>query len=158
MTKSSDETAADQRTKNGPLPPRAPHLHRVAAVIALAICAEIVGAFIATKTGRWDLFERSGSIVTAVGLLVASRRYVRFSPRELALLHAENLEKLNSPEGPDDILIFKRGLALSAFGTVIWGWGQYLGWWSFGFLAIWALFAIRDALRDSNKAGLEGFR
>ena len=56
----------------------------------------------------------------------------------------------------DAILTAKLGLALSAFGTVIWGWGRYLGWWSFGYLVIWASFAVRDARRD--KARLECLR
>jgi hypothetical protein len=36
------------------------------------------------------------------------------------------------------------------------GWGQFLGWWSFGYLAVWAIFALRNAGRDWNKAGLGG--
>ncbi|MGC2460810.1 MAG: hypothetical protein WA446_07555 [Steroidobacteraceae bacterium] len=30
-----------------------------------------------------------------------------------------------------DAYTAKLGLALSAFGTIICGWGEYLGWWSF---------------------------
>jgi fatty acid desaturase len=152
MTTPSDEPSVENLEAPGVSSGSAPHLRRVGALIVVVICAEIVGAFLATKTGRWDLFERSGSIVTAIGLFVASRRYLRFSPRELALLHAKNRGRSNSPEGLEDILTSKLGLAFSAFGTVIWGWGTYPHWWGFGILAIWALFIIRDAHRDSNRA------
>jgi hypothetical protein len=43
---------------------------------------------------------------------------------------------------------------VAAFGTVIWGWGKYIGWWSFSCLLVWALFAARDARRDSSRASL----
>ena len=51
----------------------------------------------------------------------------------------------------DDIYTAKLGLALSAFGTIIWGWGQYLGWWSFSYLVVWAVIAARDAWRDVDR-------
>jgi len=50
------------------------------------------------------------------------------------------------------------GLALSAFETIIWGWGKYLGWWSFAYLLVWALFAARDFSRDLHKGYLRGLR
>jgi hypothetical protein len=50
--------------------------------------------------------------------------------------------------GPEDIYTQKLGLAISAFGTVIWGWGGYLRWWTFSFLALWAAIAAYDAWRD----------
>lgn len=49
----------------------------------------------------------------------------------------------------EDVLTAKMGLALSAFGTIVWGWGKYLGWWSFSYLLVWAWFAFRDIYRDS---------
>ena len=45
----------------------------------------------------------------------------------------------------EDIYTAKLGLAVSAFGTIIWGWGKYLGWWSFSYLVVWAVIAARDA-------------
>lgn len=157
MATPSDKTPGKLPTVVGLWPPSAHRVRGMAAVI-LAICPAVVFAFLATKSGRWDLFERSGSIITAIGLLVASRRYVQFGILELAMLQAGNHGKPNTAEVLDDILTAKLGLALSAFGTVIWGWGEYLGWWSFGCLAIWALFAIRDTRRDLNTAGRDGLR
>jgi hypothetical protein len=62
-------------------------VRRVAATI-MAISPPILCAGLASYSGNWDLFERSGSITTAIGLLVASRRYVQFGVLELAMLQA----------------------------------------------------------------------
>ena len=121
-----------------------------AALLLLAISPPIVCAFLARSTDRWDLFERSGSITTAIGLLLASRRYLRYGVLELTLLHAQKVQP-DVTEVFEDIFTAKRGLALSAFGTIIWGWGKYLRWWSFVLLLVWALLAMRDARRDSTK-------
>jgi hypothetical protein len=117
------------------------------AATALALSPPIVCACLAGNSGNWDFFERSGSITTGIGLLVASRRYIQYGVLELAVSQerrsvSADLEKL------EDVVTAKLGLALSAFGTLIWGWGKYLGWWSFSCLAVWALFAARDACRD----------
>ena len=48
----------------------------------------------------------------------------------------------------EDIHATKLGLAVSAFGTIIWGAGKYLQWWTFGYLVIWAAIAAFDAWRD----------
>jgi hypothetical protein len=127
-------------------------VRRVAATI-MAISPPILCACLASNSGNWDLFERSGSITTAIGLLVASRRYVQYGVLELAMLQARGPAP-DAREMLEDILTAKIGLALSAFGTVIWGWGKYIGWWSFSCVLVWALFAARDARRDSSKAGL----
>ncbi len=63
-------------------------VRRVAAIF-VAISPPIACAFLASEFGRWDLFERSGSITTAIGLLLASRRYIRYSVLELAVLQAQ---------------------------------------------------------------------
>lgn len=124
---------------------------RSAAAIILALSPPTVCALLASSSGRWDLFERSGSITTAIGLLLASRRYIRYGVRELALLHAQKLQA-EVTEIYEDIFTAKRGLALSAVGTIIWGWGTYLRWWSFSCLLVWALFALLDSRRDFNRA------
>ena len=129
-------------------------VRRVAAIL-LAISPPIACAFLASELGRWDLFERSGSITTAIGLLLASRRYIRYSVLELAVLQAQ--PNSNVAEILEDIFRAKLGLALSAFGTIIWGWGKYLGWASFTYLMVWAVFAARDARRDFNETGLHGW-
>jgi hypothetical protein len=133
------------------------HRARSAALVILAISPPIVCAFLAGSIDRWDLFERSGSITTAIGLLLASRRYIRYGVLELALLHAQKLQP-DVTEVFEDIFTAKRGLALSAFGTIIWGWGKYLRWWSFLCLLVWALFVVRDARRDSTKGGQDELR
>jgi len=139
----------------GVWPLRAYRVHRVAAIF-LAVAPPIACAFLARESGRWDLFERSGSITTAIGLLLASRRYIRYSVLELAVLHAQ--PKPNIAQILEDIFTAKLGLALSAFGTIIWGWGKYLGWASFTYLLVWALFAARDFRRDLRKGYLHGLR
>jgi hypothetical protein len=139
---------------SGVWPLRAYRVRRVAAVI-LALAPPIACAFLARESGRWDLFERSGSITTAIGLLLASRRYIRYGVLELAILRAQ--PKPDMVEMLEDILTAKLGLALSAFGTIIWGWGKYLGWWSFSYLLVWAVFAARNARRDFKETGVHGF-
>ena len=130
-------------------------VRRVAAIF-VAISPPIACAFLASEFGRWDLFERSGSITTAIGLLLASRRYIRYSVLELAALQAQ--PKSSVAEILEDIFTAKLGLALSAFGTIIWGWGKYLGWASFTYLLVWALFAARDFRRDLRNGSLHGSR
>ena len=121
------------------------------ATTVMAISPPILCASLAGHSGNWDLFERSGSITTAIGLLVASRRYVQYGVVELAILQARGVTS-GAREMLEEIHTAKLGLALSGFGTVIWGWGKYIGWWSFICLLVWALFAARDARRDSRKA------
>jgi hypothetical protein len=122
-------------------------LHRLIAVI-VAISPPAVFAWLAEGTGRWELFERSGSITAAIGLLLASRRYVRHGVLELTMLHVNDELKSNIAEVLEDIVTGKLGLALSAFGSIIWGWGTYLGWWCFMYLAVWVIFVVRDGHRD----------
>jgi hypothetical protein len=124
------------------------HHRRGIVPIVLGVSAPIIGGCIGQSSGDWGLFERSGSITTAIGLLAASRRYVRHSIIELAALRANEGQKSDTAELLEDIFNAKIGLALAGFGTVVWGWGEYLGWWSFTYLLVWALFALRDAHRD----------
>ncbi len=128
--------------------PLSAHRVRGTLVVVLAVCPSIVCAWLAEISGGWDLFERSGSIIAAVGLLVASRRYIGHGVLELAAWHASDKPGSDLADVLEDILTAKLGLALSAFGTIIWGWGKYLGWWSFAYLLMWALFAMRDARHD----------
>ena len=80
--------------------------------------------------------------------MMASRRYVGRGVLELAILHARKEPKLDIVELLEDVFTTKTGLALSGFGTIVWGWGKYLGWWSFGYLALWTMLILRDARRD----------
>jgi hypothetical protein len=115
--------------------------------LALAVLPPIVCAAMAETSANWDLFERSGSITAAVGLVVASRRYIHYGAIEL--LRTSDELKSDVAEMLEDIFTQKLGFALSAFGMMISGWGKYLGWWSFSYIAVWALFAIRDVHRDA---------
>ena len=96
-------------------PPTRYRVRRVAAIV-LAISPPIACAFLAHETGRWDLFERSGSITIAIGLLLASRRYIHSSALELAVLNAE--PNANMAEILEDIFTAKLGLALSLSGRL----------------------------------------
>ena len=106
----------------GVWPLKAYRVRRVAA-IAVAISPPLICAFLARNSGSWDLFERSGSITTAIGLALASRRYIQYGALELAMLRAHRLET-DAAEILEGIFTAKLGLALSAFGTIVWGWGK----------------------------------
>ena len=129
---------------------RAPSVYiaRSVVTVVLAVCPSVVCGFLAENSGRWELFERSGSIITAIGLMLASRRTIRYGVLELATLRASNGPEPNVGEVLKDVLTAKLGLALSALGTVIWGWGEYFGCWSFSYLVVWAVFAARSARGD----------
>jgi len=118
-------------------------------VVMLGLCPPLLGGWFAQSSGNWDLFERSGSLTAAIGLVVASRRYFQYGVLEMATLRADGEPKSQMAELLEDVLTAKTGLALSAFGTIVWGWGRYLGWWSFTYLLVWAWFAFRDIHRDS---------
>ena len=121
---------------------------RSAPAVMLGLTPPLVFACLAQASGDWRLFERSGSITTAIGLLVASRPYIRHSIVELALPRSEGEPGADVAAVIEEILTAKVGLALSGFGTVVWGWGAYCGWWSFAYLLAWIFFALRDAHRD----------
>ena len=118
-------------------------------VVVLGLCPPLLGGWFAQSSGNWDLFERSGSMTAAIGLVVASRRYFQYGVHELAVLRADDELKSDMAELLEDVLTARMGLALSAFGTIVSGWGKYLGWWSFSYLLVWAWFTFRDIYRDS---------
>lgn len=125
---------------------------RGALVMIGALAAPVVCAALASRSGQWELFERSGSITTACGLLLASRRYIRYGVVELTLLE-EQKRQAGLTEIIEDIFTAKEGLALSAVGTIIWGWGAYLRWWSFLCLLLCAIFAGLNARSDLKNTG-----
>jgi hypothetical protein len=96
----------------------------------LAISPPLICALLGERTGRWDLFERSGSITAAIGLLLASRRYTSHGVLELTILQVNHTLESDRAEVLEDVVTGKLGLALSAVGSIIWGWGTYLGWLS----------------------------
>jgi hypothetical protein len=129
---------------------RAPkgYIVKSVALIALAIFPEIICGCIAQASGHWDLFERSGSITTIIGLLLASRPYFEHTVTDLVIAHADENAVFKPGEVFSDIMAAKRGLTLSAFGSLIWGWGLYLRWWSFSLLTLWMIFVVYRANRD----------
>jgi hypothetical protein len=118
------------------------------ALIMLAVCRAIICAYLAQTSANWHLFERSGSIVTITGLLLASRRYFEHTVTDLVISRSNDDAGSNSEKILGDILATRRGLTLSAFGTLIWGYGIFLRWWSFGVLALWMAFVIYRAFHD----------
>ena len=147
MTTASSDSTAAMLTDAWPA---ARHRLRSIAAVGLAISPPFLCALLAQHSGRWDWFERSGSITTAIGLLVASRRYIEHSSLEIATRH-HHVREHHLGEELEYAVTAKLGLALSAFGTLIWGLGSYLCWWSFSCLAIWGLLALRDVRRDFKK-------
>ena len=123
--------------------------YRVRSLIGVCagVCLPLIFAIVGQNSGDWDLFERSGALTATIGLVMASRRYVEYSL--LALAAPNPNEKQGSfADVIEDILTAKLGLGLSAFGTIIWGWGRYVGWWGFSYLVVWGFFMLRDAKRD----------
>ena len=82
-------------------------------VVVLGLCPPLLGGWFAQSTGNWDLFELSGSITTAIGLLVASRRYFQYGVHELAKLRADDERKPEMTKLLEDVLTAKESLALS---------------------------------------------
>lgn len=130
--------------------PQAPwgFMVRSVSMILLAVCPAILCAYLARSSADWRLFERSGSLVTIAGLLLASRRYFEHRVTELVVAQTRGQAAIEVTESLNRILDARRGLTLSAFGTLIWGWGIYLRWWSFAVLALWLLFVIYRAFYD----------
>ncbi|OAJ61767.1 hypothetical protein A6V36_23765 [Paraburkholderia ginsengiterrae] len=121
---------------------------RSLAIILLTVCPAIICAYLAQTSSNWHLFERSGSIITIIGLLIASRRYIEHTVTDLVVADTKEDAGFKPGKVLSDILDAKRGLTLSAFGTLIWGWGIFLQWWSFGVLALWMAFVIYRAFHD----------
>ena len=58
------------------LPPHiAQRFLKLVAILSARVCG--VPLRVADRSGRWDLFERAGSIATTIGLVFASGRHVR---------------------------------------------------------------------------------
>ncbi|WP_154678196.1 hypothetical protein [Paraburkholderia nodosa] len=116
-------------------------------MIVLAACPSIICACLAQTSASWHLFERSGSIITIIGLLLASRHYLQHTVTCQVVGHED--AEFNPEEVMGEIIDARRGLILSAFGTLVWGWGIFLRWWSFGVLALWLAFMIYRAFHAS---------
>jgi hypothetical protein len=119
-----------------------------AVAIFLAVSPPLIAALFATGPERWELFERSGALTTTIGLLLASRRYLQRGIIEIAMIDAGHGSESNMTDLLEDVHATKLGLAISAFGTIIWGLGKYLRWWTFSSLIVWAAITALDAWRD----------
>lgn len=120
-----------------------------ATAMVVAVVPSLVCACIAQGSGNWNLFERSGYIVTAFGLWVASKHCIQPGSIQLAAMRARNRQAVRFAEVWDEIVTARLCLALSAFGMVVSGWGSYLGWWSFCFVLLWLLVAMAAPRRDA---------
>ena len=121
---------------------------RSTGMMLLAVLPALIFAYLAHRSSDWHLFERSGSIVTIIGLLLASRRYFALTVTDLMVARTKNDIDITPREALNLILDTRRGFTLSAFGTLIWGWGIYLRWWSFAALVLWLAFVIFRAFFD----------
>ena len=128
--------------------PSVAHRARRAAAIVMAVSPPLLSACFFKGPHRWELFERSGSLTTVVGFLLATRRYLQPGIRELAARQRSDPSRSEMVELVEEVRTAKLGLAISAFGTVVWGWGAYLGWWTFSYLGAWAVIALLDVRRD----------
>jgi hypothetical protein len=142
LSKESVHRAATDDVDNGAL--RAPWGYIVSSIglVVLAVCPAVICAYLAQTSAHWGLFERSGSIVTIIGLLLASRHYFSYSIPDLVAARTNKGAGFKAGRVLSDALAARRGLTLSAFGTLIWGWGIFLRWWSFAVLALWMAFVI----------------
>ena len=127
-------------------PPHGVHWFLKLVAILFAVFPAFLCAWLADRSGRWDLFERAGSIATTIGLVFASGRYVRHSVLELAVSRSGQRDS-SLAEVLDEVIGARIGFALSGFGTLVWGWGAYLRWWSFLYLPVWGLVVARTIHR-----------
>jgi hypothetical protein len=106
--------------------------------LALAALSVGVSLWLSVATGDWMWFARSGAILTALGLVLASRK-ILIARADLVALLAE-MERADGAERTARLESFKRlqrdldrqvmekaGFGLLFLGTLIWGYGDLLG-------------------------------
>ncbi|WP_439598679.1 hypothetical protein [Falsiroseomonas sp.] len=106
--------------------------------VAASVLSMAAGIWLSIGTGDWMWFARSGAILTALGLVLASRKVLIARADLLALL--SDMERVDGAERTVRLASFKRlqrdidrqvmeraGFALLILGTLVWGFGDLLG-------------------------------
>lgn len=119
--------------------PGSPALRRVVRLFLLASALSVAGCVWASlATGDWTWFARSGAVLTALGLVLASRKILIARADLVALL--SDMERADGAERTARLESFKRlqrdldrqvmeraGFVLLVVGTLVWGFGDLVG-------------------------------
>ena len=103
-----------------------------------AVLSAGLGLWASAATGDWMWFARSGAVMTALGLVLASRKILIARADLVALL--ADMERADGAERTARLDSFKRlqrdldrqvmekvGFGLLIVGTIVWGFGDLLG-------------------------------